>query len=138
MKNASIRCNVDSNRSSFSEAATALFIVWASISCYDYLVRARWLNELRYSSWYDVTTDQVKQIEAKPPSDCDFLHAPIGPKGCKYVKTVTVEKIITGNDTRTNRPIVSYDEGKTWAWNDEGTPAQPSKLVYVSWNKVDD
>jgi hypothetical protein len=53
-------------------------------------------------------------------------------------KNVTVEKVLTGRDTTTNRPIVSYDEGKTWAWNDDGTPVLPSKTVYVMWKKVDD
>jgi hypothetical protein len=129
---------VDANKNPVTEAAFGLFLIWIGVSFYGYLSRARWLNEIRYSSWYNVSTERVKQLEDKPPTDCDFFRAPIGFKGCTYEKTVSVEKAITGNDTRTNRPIVSYDEGKTWTWNDEGTPVLPNKTVYVTWRKVDD
>lgn len=120
------------------EAVFALVCIWAGIAFFDYLGRARWLNTIRYAVWYSVNGNQVEQLEDKPPSDCDFFHAPIGFKGCKYEKSVTVQSIITSRDTQTNRPIVSYDDGKTWEWNDTGTPVRPRKTVYISWDKKDD
>jgi len=91
------------------EAVFLLCCAWVGIALVDYSSHARWMNKVRYAVWYGVDASQVKQTEDKPPSDCDFLKAPIGRKGCRYDKTVVYEHIITRNDTNTNRPIVSYD-----------------------------
>jgi hypothetical protein len=120
------------------EAAFLLCCAWGGIAFVDYLSRARWANKILYGVWYSVDSGQVIQPEDKPPTDCDFLRAPIGLKGCHYDKTATYEHIITRNDTNTNRPIVSYDEGKTWSWNDGDHPASPSKVVYVHWQKIEE
>lgn len=119
------------------EAATTLFCIWLGIAVVDYFSYAPWVNRFRYSVWYSVDNSQVIQTQKKSPSDCDFLEAPIGHKGCHYAKTVTYEHVITGHDTNTNRPIVSYDEGKTWAWNDGEYPISPSATVYVGWQKIE-
>lgn len=121
-----------------TEALFILFVIWLVIAGLDYLSYARWINKLRYSAWYSVEPSQVQQSQDKPPSDCDFLKAPIGGKSCHYDKTVTYEHIITKRDINTNRPIVSYDEGKTWSWNDGDYPVSPSKTVYVSWQKIEE
>jgi len=127
-----------SKKNQVMEAIYLLFCVWVGIAILDYLSRARWMNEIRYSVWYSVDSSQVKQTEDKPPSDCDFLRAPIGRKGCHYDKTVIFENIITRNDTSTNRPVVSYDGGQTWSWNDGDHPASPGKVVYLHWQKVEE
>lgn len=120
------------------EAGVFLFGAWLLIVSLDYLSYARWMNKLRYAFWYSVELSQVQQSEDKPPSDCGFFKAPIGGKGCRYKKTVTVEHIITRRDIPTNRPMVSYDEGKTWSWNDGENPIPPSKTVYVNWEKIEE
>jgi hypothetical protein len=88
-----------------------------------------WAYALRYG------TDASRvQVSAKP-ADCDFLHAPVGFKGCHYEKSVQVTRY--DNDEHTHRPIVSYDDGKTWsslaADQKSGSPE-----VYVSWDRVPD
>ena len=79
---------MDANKNPITEAAFGLFLIWVGVSFYDYLSRARWLNEIGYSTWYDVSTDHVKQLEDKPPTDCNFFRAPIGFKGCTYEKRI--------------------------------------------------
>ncbi len=120
------------------EAVFVAFCIWLFVAALGYFSHAPWVNRIRYSAWYNVEPNQVKQTEDKPPSDCDFFKAPIGIKGCHYDKTVTLERVITSRDTKTNRPIVSYDEGKTWSWNDGDYPASPTKTVYVSWQKIEE
>lgn len=120
------------------EAVYLLACVFFGIAALDYLSHARWVNKVRYGVWYTVDSSQVQQSEDKPPSDCDFLRAPIGRKGCHYDKTLTCEHVITSHDRATNRPIASYDEGKTWTWNDGDYPVSPSKTVYVGWQKIEE
>ncbi len=55
-----------------------LLAVWLGIAALDYLSYARWVNKFRYAIWYSIDGSQVQQSEGKPPSDCDFLKAPIG------------------------------------------------------------
>jgi hypothetical protein len=120
------------------EAGAFLFGAWLLIVSLDYLSYARWMNKLRYAFWYSAELNQVQQSEDKPPSDCNFLRSPVGDKGCHYKKTMTVEHVITRRDIPTNRPMVSYDEGKTWSWNDGEYPVPPSKTVYVTWEKIEE
>ncbi len=120
------------------EAAYFLAFLFFAIAAVDYLSYARWLNKLRYSIWYTVDSSEVQQPQDKPASDCDFLKAPIGIKGCHYEKTVTYQHIIASRDTNTNRSIVSYDEGKTWSWNDGDYPVSPGKTVLVTWQKIEE
>jgi len=133
-----VRDALSQHKNPVTEAAFLVLVVWLVIAGFDYLSYARWVNKFRYSAWYNVNASQVQQSEDKPPSDCDFLKAPIGRKGCHYDKRVTYERVITSRDTSTNRPIVSYDEGKTWTWNDGDYPVSPSKTVYVGWQKIEE
>lgn len=88
-------------------------------------------SELRYQAQYGFNADASVSI-AREPTDCDFLSAPLGSKDCHYEKVVAVEMYT--KDVKTGRPIVSYDEGKTWNWNDGGPTYKT--LVDVSWRKV--
>jgi hypothetical protein len=67
----------------------------------------------------------------KPP-DCDFLHAPLGRKECHYKAVVEAFNAsgvqIAGDgapkysrDVKTNKPIISWDGGKTWEWTSNDT-----------------
>ena len=47
-----------------------------------------WSNSLWYAARYHVGFGDV-QTDAKP-GDCDFLHAPLGSKGCSYKAHVKV------------------------------------------------
>jgi hypothetical protein len=133
-----VRDALSAHKNPVTEAASLLLIVWLGIAAVDYLSHARWVNKFRYAVWYSVDCSQVKQSEDKPPHDCDFLKAPVGSKGCHYDKTVTYEHIIASHDTNTNRSIVSYDEGKTWSWNDGEYAVSASKTVYIGWQKIEE
>jgi hypothetical protein len=111
-----------------------------------------WHSKASYSVQYDVTYDEVT-ID-KEPYDCNFLHAPIGGKGCHY------ERLIATTEVRSNRwegqdisyddgknwllhakngngdPIVSTDDGKTWSVSTDSEKVAPSVSVY--WHKEDD
>ena len=88
-----------------------------------------WAYALRYE------TDSNRIHIAPKPGDCDFLHAPIGLKGCHYEKSVQVMRY--SKDVQTGQPIVSYDDGKTWNLLPEGE--KPGSVqVYVDWLKVQD
>lgn len=93
----------------------------------------RWTDKVWYSlRYYDADFKNIT-VE-KRPSDCDFLRAPIGEKGCQYNKDVAVTK--RSVDVQTKRRIISYDEGKTWQWDDGDT--QPvGATVSVYWGKVE-
>ncbi len=107
-------------------------------------------DPILYSMEYSVNSDQVHR-NAKP-TDCDFMHAPLGSKSCHYSKTVTAYNAAGyevagdgapkyGHDTKTGKPIISYDDGKTWAWTSEDAPANPDltiKKVEIDWVKVTD
>ena len=47
-----------------------------------------WSNSLWYAAQYGVGFGDV-QTDAKP-NDCDFIHAPLGDKGCSYKAHVKV------------------------------------------------
>ena len=133
-----VRDALSQHKNPVTEAAFLLFCIWLFVAILGYFSHAPWVNRIRYSAWYNVEPSKVKQTEDKPPSDCDFLRAPIGSKGCHYDKSVKLEHIIASHDTNTNRPIVSYDEGKTWAWNDGDYPVSAGKTVYVGWQKIEE
>jgi hypothetical protein len=100
----------------------------------------------RYSVQYGVGFDDV-QTDAKP-NDCDFIRAPLGAKGCSYKAHVRVfdadgvavageDAPMYGSDTKTAKPIVSYDGGKNWDWYAGATIPNPkAKTVRVFWEKV--
>jgi hypothetical protein len=126
------------------------FLVSAPISAYCiwYLAALLSLEPIWLAKVYKVSTDQV-HVDAKP-KDCDFMHAPLGDKGCHY-KAVT--KALDGDgwlvggdgapmyrtDDNSGKPIVSDDDGKTWKLIDpELVPDPKVKSVVVSWIKVTD
>jgi hypothetical protein len=86
----------------------------------------------------DVRTD------AKP-NDCDFIHAPLGDKGCDYkahVKVYNADGVLVagenapkyGSDAKTAKPIISYDGGKNWDWYiGAAVPNPKPKSVKVFW-----
>ena len=94
---------------------------------------------------YGVDFDHV-QTDAKP-NDCDFMRAPLGDKGCGFkahVQVFNADSVLVagenapiyGKDTKTARPIVSYDGCKTWDWYLGGTRPNPKpKSVRVFWVK---
>lgn len=86
-----------------------------------------------YALVYNTDSSRV-QILPKP-ADCDWDYAPLGRKGCHYEKEVSVPRYST--DTNTGRPLVTYDDGKTWNWLPEGQKPGPAQ-VYVTWRKVQD
>jgi hypothetical protein len=104
-----------------------------------------WSNSLWYSFKYDVGFYNV-QTETKP-KDCDFIHAPLGDKGCSYkahVRVYNADSALVGGenapkygkDTKTDRPIISYDGGKNWNWYFEAAVPDPKpKSVSVYWVK---
>jgi hypothetical protein len=74
--------------------------IWLCVAAVNYFSYARWVNKFRYSVWFSIDTSEVNQPEDKPPSDCDFLHAPIGNKGCRYKKEVEVTEPSTANNNK--------------------------------------
>lgn len=66
----------------------------------------------------------------KKPVDCNFFHAPVGDKDCKY------RKVIVNTYFRVENGVtqVSYDDQKTWQpW--DGKPNQQT-TTHVTWEKV--
>ncbi len=100
-----------------------------------------WAYALRYD------TDSSHVHVAPKPTDCDFLHAPIGLKSCHYEKFVGVTHYAKGSDLGR----VSFDGGKSWSPLREGEmvafvcdvpqswslPAgEPGvTVVFVGWNR---
>jgi hypothetical protein len=90
-----------------------------------------WHSKLRYHFEYGVPFDQV--TEDKQPHNCDWRTAPMGSKNCHYEAEVT--RVQTAVSTE-GKPIVSYDEGKTWFLNNLSPPVKPS--VNLHWKKIED
>jgi hypothetical protein len=89
---------------------------------------------LKYTVRFFVSSDNVT-VQARP-TDCDFFHAPVGEKSCHYERAIST---VTWDNSATGHPMVSYDDGKTWAAGDPPPNAKlPIEYVYVSWNKVED
>lgn len=84
------------------------------------------------------------------PKDCDFLHAPLGSKSCHYeadVNAYNAEGILVagdhapefGHDSKTGKPIVSWNGGKTWEWmTTADVPNTNVTRVVISWVRVTD
>lgn len=95
--------------------------------------------KLKYSRTYEVPVTNIA-IEDKPTS-CDWTRSPMGNKGCHYQAVVSVTRWSTSIK---GKPIVSYDNGKTWDefTVSEDTPKaalkRPSGFVQVGWEKIID
>jgi hypothetical protein len=113
-----------------------------------FILPNRWTDLIVYSTVYSVSTRQVHWNDK--PTDCDWGHAPLGDKGCHYKKSVTAynaagnvvagdDAPTYGKDTKTGKPIISYDNGKTWTWLPEDAPTASDlqvKSVDIGWIKV--
>lgn len=124
----------------------AVFL-WLPILC-GIVVWSNWdsdniVGHLRHQVAYGVSHSEV-HMQARP-KDCDFWGAPVGIKDCSYKPLVTAYnaagevvpggKPRYGTDRITGKPIVSYDDGKRWAW----APAisdHTVKRIEVQWWKV--
>jgi hypothetical protein len=117
--------------------------VLAAVGFY-FFAPAGWVNAVWYSVEYKVGPGEV-HTDAKP-SDCDFMHAPLGDKGCSYkahVKAYNASGVLVGgedspkfgHDTKTGRPIISYDGGTTWDWYPADYPDLKAASVAVFWRK---
>jgi hypothetical protein len=74
------------------------------------------------------------------------MRAPLGDKGCSYKAHVRVfnaegdlvageDAPMFGSDTKTGKPIISYDGGKTWDWYSGTVPNPKPKSVRVFGSK---
>ena len=105
-------------------------------------------NEAWYAWQYDVSSSSV-HVQPKP-KDCDFIQAPLGAKSCSYKPIVSVwnaEGVLIdglikpkfGTDSKTGKPIVSYDDGKNWQWYEGAAIPNPKAAsVNVAWSRVAD
>ena len=102
-------------------------------------------DKIKYSTAFQIDAAQVHWNN--PPTDCDFMHAPLGEKSCHYKKTVTAYNAagypVAGNDApkyaknANGNTIVSYDEGKTWSVLESSVDLR-IKTVEIGWTKVTD
>jgi hypothetical protein len=111
-----------------------------------YFAPNSWTDPIRYSTQYKVNYSQVYRRDK--PSDCDYDFAPLGKKGCYYQKVVgaynAAGDLVGGDnapkydhDRQTGKPIISYDDGKSWAWAVAVTPDDLTiKTVRIGWTKV--
>ena len=105
-----------------------------------------WTDKIKCSMEYSVDLAQVRRNIK--PTDCDFMHAPLGDKSCHYKKTVSAYNAagdaVAGDDAPKyakntyGNTIVSYDEGKTWTVLDTPAPDLRIKSVEIGWTKVAD
>jgi len=107
-----------------------------------------WTDPWLYSTEYQINSDQVHRNDK--PTDCDFMHAPLGDKGCRYKKTVTAHDAagypVAGDNAprydknASGNPIISYDDGKTWLLWPADTPGPDLtvKTVEIRWIKEAD
>jgi hypothetical protein len=105
---------------------------------------SNWTDSLWYSVRYSV---KFSDVQTDRPKDCDFMRAPLGDKGCSYTAHVQVfnadGELVAGenapkygSDTKTAKPIISYDGGKNWGWYSGATVPNPKpNSVKVSWVK---
>lgn len=125
---------------------SAGLIVWLAVAAIALGVYWVGFDVAWYSLRYMVSPSKV-QVDAKP-RDCFFMTAPLGDKGCHYkaaVSAVNTQGILVGgdnapkygHDTKTGKPIISYDQGKTWNWMiTPDVPDQKIDKVVVTWDKV--
>jgi hypothetical protein len=112
------------------KAALILFGIWVVIHVLPSVFSE---SPWAYAARYGADSSHV-QVAAKP-ADCDFLHAPIGFKGCHYEKLVQVTRY--RSDKNTHQSMVSYDDGKTWSFL--STRQKSGSIeVYVLWERASD
>ena len=107
-----------------------------------------WTSAIWYGAQYKVHASQVHTSDK--PSDCDWSRAPLGNKGCYYKAVVgafnAAGDLVSGDDapkygkdSKTGKPIISYDDGKTWRRSHlDDTPDLRIKTVRVEWIKINE
>jgi hypothetical protein len=107
-----------------------------------------WTNGIWYGAQYKVPFRDVHT--SNRPSDCDWTYAPLGKKACYYKAVVGAFNAAGdlvggdnapqyGKDTKTGKPIISYDGGKSWRWSSaDATPDLSVKSVKVEWIKLNE
>lgn len=90
-----------------------------------------WLDEseIRFRLQYGAEIS----LDTKP-HDCEFLAAPLGKKYCAYEPQLH-RVVMYSMDKESGEPIISYDEGETWAWN-PGGPKETKKIAFMTWEKT--
>lgn len=118
----------------------------ASLPTLGVLFTPKAIDILWYAAEYNVSIDQVHIGDQ--PTDCDWMRAPLGGKGCHFKAIATGYNVPGdvvagdgapkyGHDTNTGKPIISYDNGETWAWfPGSAIPDLRIKTVEVRWEKV--
>jgi hypothetical protein len=86
----------------------------------------RWTDRAWYSMYYSADWSNVN-INKRPP-DCDFLHAPLGSKGCHYKK----QKLVFADDER--RKLM---QEATTPEERQQVAARPNTVI-VYWEKKED
>jgi hypothetical protein len=86
----------------------------------------RWTDKAWYSFRYDAAFANI--VIEKRPLSCDFLHAPLGGKGCEYTKHTSV----FGDKER--QALV----GQATTTEDQQTAAKRPNSVTVYWEKDED
>lgn len=108
-----------------------------------FFVPVSWTNAVWYGVRFQV--DPAKVGTDPKPKDCDFMHSPLGDKGCNYKIQVKAYNAAGtpvagddvpkyGLDTKTSKPIISFNDGKTWEWYWEATiPDRTIESVRAVW-----
>jgi hypothetical protein len=130
-------------QSSDESLGCLLVLISIAVGAYVAFSNDSWNNSLWYSVLYHVGFGDV-QTDAEP-DDCDFLRAPLGYKGCSYkahVKILNADGVQVAGEgapkyrnTKTAKPIVSYDGGKNWNSYEGVVPDLKPKSVRVFWVK---
>jgi hypothetical protein len=120
------KCNCNSGMGFWSGLGFVAIGVWIWVGASN-LVHSKF----RYSIQYNVGSDQVT-VDQKD-HDCAFLTPPMGEKWCHHEPEVsTVQTAFNAS----GKPIVSYDERKTWSFIDPNYPVKPS--VHIAWRRVEE
>jgi hypothetical protein len=129
-------------KSDFSFGGLVGWIIFALIVYV--ILPASWTDPILYSTVYQINSDQVHRSDR--PTDCDFMHAPLGNKDCHYKKLVTaynsVGNVVGGDNApkyatnAENNTIVTYDDGKTWQLLGASRPDSRVAKVEVYWVRV--
>jgi len=107
-----------------SDAVGTIFWLLVVLGVFAWVVMPdSWTNGIWYGVQYKVPFRDVHT--SNKPSDCDWTYAPLGKKGCYYKAVVGAFNAAGdlvggdnvpqyGKDSKTGKPIISYDGGKTW------------------------
>lgn len=138
------KVNVTQTKKEFSFGGLIGWIVFALIVWF--ILPASWTDPFLYSTVYQINSDEVHRSDR--PTDCDFMHAPLGDKGCSYKKMVTAYNAAGNavggdnapiyNKNTDNNTIVSYDDGKTWQLLGTSRPDSKVAKVEIYWVKATD